>query len=72
MWAQETHRAQVFINCIYIYIYIHTTQSAEIWRKQDDYKALYSLPGCHQNGFVATQALGHMMYVMYSELLHCI
>ena len=25
-----------------------------------------------QNGFVATQALGHMMYVMYSELLYCI
>ena len=22
-------------------------------------------PGYHQNGFVATQALGHMMYVMY-------
>ena len=30
MWAQETHRAQVFLNYIYIYIYIHTTQSAEI------------------------------------------
>ena len=31
-----------------------------------------SLPGYHQNGFVATQALGHMVYVMYSELLNCI
>ena len=30
------------------------------------------LPGYHQNGFVATQALGHMMYVMYRELLYCI
>ena len=66
MWAQETYRAQVFINYIYIYIYIHTPQSAEISRKQDEHKALQSLPGYHQNGFVATQALGHIMYVMYS------
>ena len=21
-------------------------------------------PGCHHNGFVATHALGHMMYIM--------
>ena len=26
----------------------------------------------HQNDFVATQALGHLMYVMYAELPHCI
>ena len=25
-----------------------------------------------KNSFVATQALRHMMYMMYSELLHCI
>ena len=25
-----------------------------------------------KNGFVATQALGYMMYVMYSEFVHCI
>ena len=31
-----------------------------------------SFPGYHQNGLVATQALRHMMYVMYSELLSCI
>ena len=30
------------------------------------------LPGYHQNGFEATQTLGHMMYVIYSELLNCI
>ena len=29
-------------------------------------------PSHHQNDFVATQALGHIMYVMYFELLHCI
>ena len=29
---------------------------------------MQSLPGYHQNDFVATQALGNMMYVMYSEL----
>ena len=40
MWAQETHRAQVFVNYIYIYIYIYATQSAEISQKQDEYKAL--------------------------------
>ena len=33
---------------------------------------MQSLPGYHQNGFVATQALRHMMYVLYSELLSCI
>ena len=32
---------------------------------------MQSLPGSHQNGFVATQALGHMMYVMYREPLNC-
>ena len=30
-----------------------------------------SLLGYHQNGFVATQTLGHMVYVMHSELLNC-
>ena len=29
-------------------------------------------PGYYQNGFVATQELGHMMYLMYIEVLHCI
>ena len=40
MWAQETYRTQLFINYIYIFIYIHTTQSAQILQKQDEYKAL--------------------------------
>ena len=41
MWTKEAHRTQVFINCIliYIFIYIHTTQSAQILQKQDEYKA---------------------------------
>ena len=26
----------------------------------------------HQNAFVATQALGHRMYVMSTEFLHCL
>ena len=35
-------------------------------------KHMQSLPDYHQNGFVATQALGHMMYVIYSKLLNYI
>ena len=30
------------------------------------------LPNDHQNGFVATKALELMIYVMYTDLLHCI
>ena len=46
---------------------IHNTQSAQISHKQDD-RNIYVImktmcpPGYHQNGFVATHALGHMMY----------
>ena len=71
MWTQKTNRTQVFINhiYIYIYIYIYATQSAQLSQKKVEYK---SLPGYHQSGFVATQALGHLIYVMYSKLLHCI
>ena len=29
-------------------------------------------PGYHHNGFLATHALGHRMYAMCTELLHCI
>ena len=46
---------------------IHDTQSAQISQNQNEYniyavmKIMYRL-GCHYNGFVATHALGHMMY----------
>ena len=46
---------------------IHVTQSAQIPQKQDErhiyviMKAM-CLPGYHHNAFVATHALGHMMY----------
>ena len=46
---------------------IHDTQSAQISLKQDErniyviMKKMYP-PGYHHNGFVATHALGHMMY----------
>ena len=46
---------------------IHDTQSAQISQKQDErniyviMKTMYS-PGYHHNGFVATHALGQMMY----------
>ena len=46
---------------------IHDTQSARISQKQDE-RNIYVImktmcpPGYHHNGFVATHALGHMMY----------
>ena len=46
---------------------IHDTQSAQISQNQNEYniyaimKTMYRL-GYHYNGFVATHALGHMMY----------
>ena len=46
---------------------IHDTQSAQISHKQDE-RNIYVImktmcpPGYHHNGFVATHALGHMMY----------
>ena len=47
---------------------IHDTQSAQISQKQDRrniyaiMKTMLCPPGYHHNGFVATHALGHMMY----------
>ena len=46
---------------------IHDKQSAQIPQKQDE-RNIYVImktmcpPGYHHNGFVATHALGHMMY----------
>ena len=46
---------------------IHDTQSAQISQKQDE-RNIYVImktmcpPGYHHSGFVATHALGHMMY----------
>ena len=46
---------------------IHDTQSAQISQKQDE-RDIYVImktmcpPGYHHNGFVATHALGHMIY----------
>ena len=46
---------------------IHDTQSSQISQKQDE-RNLYAImktmcpPGYHHKGFVATHALGHMMY----------
>ena len=46
---------------------IHDTQRAQISHKQDE-RNIYVImkimcpPGYHHNGFVATHALGHMIY----------
>ena len=64
-----SRNTQVFI----LYIYISTSQKVLKSRTSKmGITHMQSLPDYHQNGFVATQALGHMMYVMYSELLNCI
>ena len=49
---------------------IYDTQSAEISQKQDERNIHVIMktmcpPGYHHNGFVATHALGHMMYGLY-------
>ena len=49
---------------------IHDTQSAQISQKQDGHNIYVIMktmcpPGYHHNGFVATHALGHMMYGLY-------
>ena len=42
---------------------IHNTQTAQISQKQDErIMKTMCLRGYHHNGFVATHALGHMMY----------
>ena len=43
---------------------IHDTQSAQISHKQDECNIYVIMcpPGYHHNGFVASHALGHMMY----------
>ena len=67
-------RGSLMTTYIYIYIYtyiyiyvIHDTQSAQILQNQDGHNIYVimktmCLPGYHHNGFVATHALGHMMY----------
>ena len=48
---------------------IHDTKSAQISQKQDE-RNIYAImktmcpPIYHHNGFVATHALGHMMYMI--------
>ena len=47
---------------------IHDTQSAQISQKQDERNIYLSMktmcpPGYYHNGFVATHALGHMIYI---------
>ena len=54
---------------------IHDTQSAKISQKQDE-RNIYVImktmcpPGHHHNGFVATHALGHMMYCIYIYIVY--
>ena len=60
---------------MYIYIYIHAqyiciiynTQSAQAWQKQDEHNTYIIMkatcpPVHYQNGFVATQVPGHVIY----------
>ena len=52
------------------------TQSAQISQKQDErniYEIMKTMcpPGYHHNGFVATHALGHMMYGFVQNCTSC-
>ena len=48
---------------------IHNTQSAQILQKQECVIIKTICPsGYHHNGFVATHALGHMMYSVTASL----
>ena len=53
---------------------IHDTESAQISQNQDG-SNIYAImktvrpPGYHHNGFVATHALGHMMYGYYDVMM---
>ena len=58
--------------CIYIYINIHVTQSAQTSQKQDVYNRYVIISRLSPKWLWATQALRLMMYVLYSELLHCL
>ena len=56
---------------------VHETQSAQISKKQDGHNIYVMMktmcsPGYHHKTFVAAHVLGYMMYVMYTELHHCI
>ena len=56
-----------------MYTYISTSHKVlKSCRNKMGMTQMYSLPGYHQNGFVAILALGFMMYVMCSKLLNCI
>ena len=54
---------------------IHDTQSAQISQKQDE-RNIYVImntmcaPCYHHNGFLATHALGHMMYGSCAQTVH--
>ena len=65
----------MYIYIYIIYIYIHTTQSVQILQKQDGYNTYLifaRLLPKWLRGNVAIEAVGHMMYVMYIELLYCL
>ena len=55
---------------------IHDTQSAQISQKQDE-RNIYVImkkmcsPGYHHNGFVATHAVGRMMYGCAPKFMSC-
>ena len=70
--SRNTHDTGIYKLHLHLHIHPYHTQGARISQKQDEYKALQSLPAYNQNGFLSTEALGHMMYLMHSELLHCI
>ena len=68
--ATSKYRLVVNTIYIYIYIYIYSYIHRVILRKQDGHNTyaimkIMCLPSYYQNSFMAIQARGHMMYVVY-------
>ena len=53
-----------FLKCVWPFTYIYTEREKETERQREMYVIMKTIcpPGYHHNGFVATHALGHMMY----------
>ena len=49
---------------MYIYVYVYSAQISQTQYERNIYEIMKTMcpPGYHYNGFVATHALGHMMY----------
>ena len=59
-----------FLKCVWPFTYIYTEREKETERQREMYVIMKTIcpPGYHHNGFVATHALGHMMYAHLASM----